>query len=110
MKISVMFLLLSLFGFSTVKAQSLQEPYGMDISNLHIQSIAQDSVGYIWMATARGLNRIDAYKKSSFYFHTSATTSLCDDNLYSLYVTRGGSLVAFTRWGVNIYNRFSNIN
>ncbi|NLI36382.1 MAG: response regulator [Bacteroidales bacterium] len=108
MKIAVVFLFLSFFGSVAVRAQSLQEPYGMDISNLHIQSIVQDSVGYIWMATARGLNRIDAYKKSSFYFHTSAITSLCDDNLYSLYVTREGSLVAFTRWGVNIYNRFSN--
>lgn len=108
MKIIVVFLFLSFFSSVTVKTQSLQDPYGMDISNLHIQSIAQDSVGYIWMATARGLNRIDAHKKSNFYFHTSATTSLCDDNLYSLYVTREGSLVAFTRWGVNIYNRFSN--
>lgn len=108
MKIVVVVFLLFLLSSATVKAQSLQEPYGMDISNLHIQSIAQDSVGYIWMATARGLNRIDAYKKSNFYFHTSSTTSLCDDNLYSLYVTRDGSLVVFTRWGVNIYNRFSN--
>lgn len=96
-------------NFYDAEAQSMQgEPYGMDISNLHIQSIAQDSVGYVWMATARGLNRIDAYKKSNFYFHTSSPTSLCDDNLYDLYVTREGKLIAFTRWGVNIYNRFNN--
>ncbi|MCH4186636.1 MAG: hypothetical protein LKF56_07340, partial [Prevotella sp.] len=63
-RLQMILMLLFFTGASLVSAQDLQPSYGigMDISNLHVQSIVQDSVGYIWMATSRGLNRIDAYK------------------------------------------------
>lgn len=102
----LLYLSLCLSAFN-VKAQNPQA-YSAEISNLHVQSIVQDSIGYIWMATARGLNRIDAYRKPAFYFKTSAETSLYNDNIYKLHVGRGGELIAMTRWGVNVYDGRTN--
>ena len=109
LKLAVIFLFLLITGSRIAKAQDLQPSYGigMDISNLHVQSIAQDSVGYIWMATSRGLNCIDAYKKSRFYFHNSFENSLSDDNTYFLHVSSNGDLFVFTRFNVDLFNRFS---
>ena len=108
-RLQMILMLLFFTGASLVSAQDLQPSYGigMDISNLHVQSIVQDSVGYIWMATSRGLNRIDAYKKSCFYFHTSSGSSLSDDNTYFLHVSSKGELLVFTRFSVDLFNRFS---
>lgn len=77
----------------------------MEISNLHVMSIVQDSVGYVWMGTARGINRIDPYRKPRFYFHSASPSSLADDYVAMLHVASNGDIVAFNRAGINCLNR-----
>jgi signal transduction histidine kinase/ligand-binding sensor domain-containing protein len=102
---SLIFVFIAIAG----KAQYLQQPYGMGISNLHIQSIVQDSLGYIWMATARGLDRMDGYQQSFYFKNADDNHSLTTDNVTRLFVTRKDELYVFTNDGmINIYNRPTN--
>jgi len=103
------YLLLNIF-FLLFIVRGEAQPYqqysaGMELSNLHVQDIAQDSLGYIWMATARGLDRLDGYDQPYFFLNKSDNVSLSNDNVCKLFVSRCGYLYVFTRWGINIYNR-----
>ena len=105
-----LFRVLLLLIMTALQAQGLQSsPLSMDISNLHVQDIVQDSTGYIWMGTARGLNRIDAYKKPVYYFHSASPTSLNDDNVHLLEVTGNGDLLMVTRRGLSYMDRKTGI-
>lgn len=76
-----------------------------EISNLHIVDIAQDKLGYIWIATSRGLNKYNGYEYTHYLRNDYDTCSLDNDMINSLLVTKTGELYIFTRWGLNQYNR-----
>lgn len=78
---------------------------GEELSNLNVSSIVQDSLGYIWIGTARGLNRYNGYEQKHYLENGADHTSLLNDNIRELFVTRNGDLFILTRWGVNLYNR-----
>ena len=56
---------LSLAGIFPASAQNAQFSY--HISNHNIQAFAQDADGYVWMGTARGLNRYNGTNYAIFY-------------------------------------------
>jgi signal transduction histidine kinase/ligand-binding sensor domain-containing protein len=78
---------------------------GMAVS---ITDIAQDTSGYMWFGTWRGLHRYDGYEIRSFYHDSSDSTSIPADWVETVYVDRQGTL-----W-VGTYNgglsRFDPIN
>jgi signal transduction histidine kinase/DNA-binding response OmpR family regulator/ligand-binding sensor domain-containing protein len=85
-----------------MKAQYLQQNEMMDVSNLNISSIAQDSIGYIWLATERGLDRLDGYQNHAYFDNNS---SLSSSSIRKIYVNRFGILYVFTLEGIHIYDR-----
>lgn len=76
-----------------------------EISNLHIVDIAQDKLGYMWIATSRGLNKYNGYEYTHYLRNDNDTCSLDNDMIGNLLVTQTGELYILTRWGLNRYNR-----
>src|SRR6266496_2969637 len=82
----VLFLVLSL---SQLKGQSFDEKdFSLyttkdGLSNNDAWSVVQDSYGYIWIATKKGLNRFDGNSFQQFYADSSRN-SLLQDWVYKL--------------------------
>ncbi|HEY0750648.1 MAG TPA: two-component regulator propeller domain-containing protein, partial [Chitinophagaceae bacterium] len=53
------------------------------LSDNYIREITQDSTGYIWIATNRGLNRFDGHQFKPFY-KNSGYNPIPDNNIYSM--------------------------
>nr|MCU0373898.1 hypothetical protein [Chitinophagaceae bacterium] len=77
--------------------------YKRGLSDLRIEDIVQDRLGYMWFATQNGLNRYDGYKMQAYYADGSPG-SLPHNFINRLYTTRQGELVAGTRKGLAFYN------
>lgn len=75
------------------------------ISNLHINDFAQDSQGYIWIATAKGLNRYNGYTYKLFYHDDENPKSIPSDYVNGLFVDSGKRLWIATSTGVCLYNQ-----
>ncbi len=106
--LTLIFLLIFLSGISennvnpgAPKFRNLNFENG--ISNLSIHSFAQDNQGYIWIATARGLNRYDGISFTHFLFENN-DHSLYHNNVVKLHTNFDGTLFCATGYGVNIYN------
>ncbi|MCY1723496.1 response regulator [Prolixibacteraceae bacterium Z1-6] len=84
--------------FAVPKFQQLDLRDGL--SNLNISSIVQDDLGYIWISTARGLNRYDG---TSFkhYLVGDDEHSLYSNMLNALYKNQDGQLFCWSN-GVNL--------
>lgn len=74
------------------------------ISNLSVQSIEQDEQGYIWMATARGLNRYDGISFKHFLLMHNDSNSLFHNRTYDLHKSINGQLFVSTANGVNVFD------
>ncbi|MES1215639.1 MAG: histidine kinase [Bacteroidota bacterium] len=73
------------------------------LSNNNISGIEQDSNGYIWVSTSRGLNRFDGTLFKQF-LHTGGVNSLPDNKIFSLRLLQNDQLVAATEEGVQLIN------
>lgn len=73
------------------------------LSNLATHSIYQDDLGYIWIGTARGLNRYDGIS-FKHYFYNDDDVSLFHDNIVELHKTPNGNIICETSTGTNIFN------
>lgn len=68
------------------------------LSDLTINSIAQDSTGFLWIATRDGLNRYDGTRFKVFKHVLGDSTSLVHDNVQCVFVdSRGAVWVGTTR-------------
>ena len=56
-----------------------------ELSNKHVTTMVEDSRGYIWIGTFRGLNRYDGHEYHQ-YFCTDDSTGLQDNQIKSLFV------------------------
>jgi len=74
-----------------------------EISNHRILDIAQDSCGYIWLGTYRGLSRYDGNEMHQ-YFCTEEEGSLPDNMIRTLLCDHTGRLWVGTKNGVCVYN------
>lgn len=62
------------------------------LSHTTVQSVVQDSVGYIWVATPDGLNRYDGYTFKVYRHINGDSTSLASNNVRLLRIDPSGRL------------------
>lgn len=72
------------------------------ISNLKVQSIAEDRFGHIWIGTLRGLNKYNGYQYQQF-FHSDNPNSLSYNGVNTLYMDSRKRLWVGTQRGINVY-------
>src|ERR1700675_1012263 len=108
------FLICVLFSFSTqimspLMAQDLDESNFVrftrlqGLSNNYISGIVQDSDGYIWVATHKGLNRFDGNNFMSI-FKSSPRSPLPDNLLKYLHEQTPAEILGATRAGAFAFN------
>ena len=68
------------------------------LSNNYISGIVQDSAGYIWIATHKGLNRFDG-KTFQSIFKSSSHSPIPDNLLVSLHYQSTNEIIGGTRAG-----------
>ncbi len=74
------------------------------LSHLHVRDFCQDSLGYMWIATARGLNRYNGYDYRQFFHDKRDTATLDNDMIHSLLLDSRHRLWVGTSTGVNRYD------
>lgn len=89
-----------LSGAFCANAQDAQFSY--HISNVNVQAFAQDADGYIWIGTARGLNRYNGTNYAIFYAGSGAE-ELNSNNILSLTLDSSGRLWTGTECGIGYY-------
>lgn len=91
-------------------AQEIQLPFKRisledGLSQGSVYDIQQDSIGFMWFATADGLNRYDGYTFKVYKSIPGDSTSLGNNELNTLYVDRSGVLwVGTWEGGLNRYD------
>ena len=85
-----------------VPAFSQYAQFSYHISNHEVQSFAQDSRGYVWMGTARGLNRYNG-TNYAIYYAGNLPEQLNNDNVRALCLDRDGRLWTGTECGIGYY-------
>lgn len=73
-----------------------------DISNRQVNAFAEDSMGHIWIATFRGLNKYDAYEYQQ-YFCTDDSLGPQDNQIKDLLRDREGRLWVSSVNGLSVY-------
>jgi len=78
----------------------------IQLSNLNITAIAQDSKGFLWVGTLDGLNRFDGYEFKTYRNIENDTTSLVKNRVETIYEDSNGTLwVSTLNSGFQYYNR-----
>lgn len=76
------------------------------LSSNTINGFAQDSLGFLWIATSNGLNRYDASKFKVYRYFENNSNSLRSNNIFALLTTKNNELFIGTLGGgLSIYNR-----
>lgn len=73
------------------------------LSNLSVSSFCEDDLGYIWVGTARGIDRFDGNSFEHFFFNEKDSSSLYNDFITSL-VVKDKQLFIGTNNGLNKYD------
>lgn len=71
------------------------------LSNNYISGIEEDSYGYMWISTNRGLNRFDGINFKQF-LHTAEKKSLPDNAIFSIEILSNNQLAVATDDGAQI--------
>lgn len=74
------------------------------LSHQLVNALAKDSLGFVWIGTAEGLNRYDGTRFQTFRHEPGNPGALSTSWINSLYITRDGSMLVGTEKGVNVYN------
>jgi ligand-binding sensor domain-containing protein/anti-sigma regulatory factor (Ser/Thr protein kinase) len=78
----------------------------IQLSNLNITAIAQDSKGFLWVGTLDGLNRFDGYEFKIYRNVENDSTSLVKNRVETIYEDSKGRLwVSTVNSGLQYYNR-----
>lgn len=97
----------SLFGSSTqFYFDNISPP--KDLSALTVKGMAQDTVGFLWLATAEGLVRYDGHEAKIFRSSQTDTTSLPVSNINCVKLAPTGELWVGTDKGLVRYNAPAN--
>ena len=102
-----LFLLLqcNLFGQSDKLHPQSFNNIGLEdgLSNLSISSFCEDDLGFIWVGTARGIDRFDGNSFEHFFYSDKDSSSLFNDFITSL-VVNDKQLFIGTNSGLNKYD------
>ena len=74
------------------------------LSNNRVLDIKQDAHGFIWLATAQGLNRYDGTTFKTFFHDTNDSTSIPGDYVTSIDFDAFGKMWVGTKSGLACYN------
>ncbi len=102
-----LYTVLSLLISAHLFSQSIDERdfihYGLKqgLSDNYVSGIAQDSIGYIWIATRGGLNRFDG-KVFKQFFRNDKYNSIPDNSIYSMKMLNNYDLALATADGAQI--------
>nr|WP_321410181.1 two-component regulator propeller domain-containing protein [uncultured Carboxylicivirga sp.] len=104
----ITFLLVSILSvsaysqFSQYRFESLDTDDGL--SNNSVNSILQDSRGYIWFGSYYGLNRYDGYEINTFYHKHDESNTISDNFITSLAEDDEGDIWIGTKFGLNRFH------
>ncbi|WP_158858871.1 hybrid sensor histidine kinase/response regulator transcription factor [Lunatibacter salilacus] len=105
LNLTVFFLLLTCFGS---QAQTLENEYvfkslneNHGLSNSNVQSIHKDALGYMWFATANGLNRFDGTRIRGFFSSESDSNAVSSNSIVKIFEGPENNL-----WLKNSHNNF----
>lgn len=74
-----------------------------------VNSIVRDNLGYVWIATNNGLNRLDGYNTTVFRNNENDSTSISANFIIDLFIDSKNTIwVGTMGGGVNIYRRETN--
>jgi len=74
-----------------------------------VEAIARDSFGYMWVGTNYGLNRLDGYQNTNFFFDPNNPNSISSNLIKALYVDSENELwVGTINGGLNKFDREKN--
>lgn len=99
-----------IWAFSTIEIHSQRpelrftDPFeNFELSNENITSIAQDTLGFIWIGTRNGLNRFNGYNLHIYKFVSGNPHCLINDQINKLYRDSHGKLWIGTHHGLCHY-------
>ncbi|HAH23859.1 MAG TPA: hypothetical protein DCL77_08890 [Prolixibacteraceae bacterium] len=75
------------------------------LSNGYINSILQDSEGFIWIGTSNGLNRFDGMNFKSYYFSPKDTTTIPGSMVTAMVEDEQHNIWVMTSNGLCVYER-----
>jgi signal transduction histidine kinase/ligand-binding sensor domain-containing protein len=75
------------------------------LSSGYVNSIFQDSEGFIWIATSNGLNRFDGITFKSYYFDVKDSTSIPGNNVSYITEDSLGKIWVMTNRNFCVYDR-----
>jgi len=78
------------------------------LSNSNVNSVIQDSIGFMWFGTSEGLNRFDGSEIKVYRNAPKDSLSLCNNNVESVYEDSNGRLWICTTNGLSLFNRHQN--
>lgn len=82
------------------------DKYGTEgLSSFLINKLAQDSLGFIWIATDYGLNKFDGYKYKQYFKSETKTSSLLSNNIRTLMVDSHDRLWVGCDNGLQYYDK-----
>ncbi len=92
----------AIYGESGMKLYNLSVKDGL--SNMNISAIVQDSLGYIWIASMRGLNRYNGAEFIHYFNNPKDTNTLNSSHLNALLIDDFSNLYIGSANGINILN------
>ena len=75
------------------------------LSNGYINSVLQDSEGFMWIGTSNGLNRFDGITFKTYYFNSKDTTSIPGSAVTAIVEDAQQNIWVMTSNGLCVYNR-----
>lgn len=108
MKKIIILLILIASGVNALFAESSYRSYSVvdGLSNSTVKAIYQDEMGYIWLGTKDGLNRLDGYEIKSFFYESEETVRQSND-IVSITGDGQGRMWIGTFNGVALFDPFA---
>ncbi|MDB5134534.1 MAG: response regulator, partial [Mucilaginibacter sp.] len=108
-----MILILKLFNADSAAAQTLNLKFkhiniDQGLSNSTIETIYQDSRGFIWFGTRDGLNKYDGYRFKVFKNNTNKSNSISDNFIKCINEDTAKNLWIGTSDGLNRFDAYKN--